>query len=332
MSFAKQAQIFQINNDRQFNEIALELFHYQAKNNLVYNKYIELLGRDLSEIDTIEKIPFLPIELFKSHEVKTISNNCEGIFTSSTTGGGVPSKHHVHSFEWYEQVYKRAFKLFYPDYEEAVFLCLLPAYLERKGSSLVLMSKGLMEQRNDPLSGFFLNNFEQLEIHLKNALKEGRKVLLFGVTFGLLDFAENRFVDCSLGEVVIMETGGMKGRRKEMVREEVHELLKKAFKLTTVHSEYGMTELLSQAYSKANGVFHCPPWMKSLVRSTSDPFCYVSDGKTGGLNIIDLANTESCAFIETSDLGRMMPDGGFEVLGRFDHAEVRGCNLMVASE
>lgn len=332
MSFAKPAQIFQINNDRKFNEIALELFHYQAKNNLVYNKYIKLLGRDLSEIDTIEKIPFLPIELFKSHEVKTTSNNCEGIFTSSTTGGGVPSKHHVHSFEWYERVYKRAFKIFYPEHEDAVFLCLLPAYLERKGSSLVLMSKGLIERHNDPLSGFFLNNFEQLEIHLNKALKENRKVLLLGVTFGLLDFAKNRFVDCSLGEVIIMETGGMKGRRKEMVREEVHELLKKAFNLSTVHSEYGMTELLSQAYSSADGVFHCPPWMKTLVRSTSDPFCYVGDGKTGGLNIIDLANTESCAFIETSDLGRMKPDGGFEVLGRFDHAEVRGCNLMLASE
>ncbi|MDG1159515.1 MAG: acyl transferase [Flavobacteriales bacterium] len=332
MSFAKQAQIFQINNDREFNEIALELFHYQAVNNPVYNKYIKLLGRDLSEIDTIEKIPFLPIELFKSHEVKTSSNRCEDVFTSSTTGGGEPSKHHVNSLEWYEEVYKKAFNHFYPDYDDAVFLCLLPAYLERKGSSLVLMSKGLIEQHNHPLSGFFLNNLEQLELHLHQAIEEKQKIVLLGVTFGLLDFAENRFVDCSLADLVIMETGGMKGRRKEMVREEVHKHLKGAFNLPNIHSEYGMTELLSQAYSKAGGVFHCPPWMKALVRATSDPFSYVGDGKTGGLNIIDLANTESCAFIETSDLGRMNPHGGFEVLGRFDHAEVRGCNLMVASE
>ena len=330
MSFAKQAQIFQINNDREFNEIALELFHYQAVNNPVYNKYIKLLGRKLSEIDTIEKIPFLPIELFKSHEVKTRSNKCEGIFTSSTTGGGVPSKHNVHSFEWYEEVYKRAFKYFYPDYDEAVFLCLLPAYLERKGSSLVLMSKGLIEKQNHPLSGFFLDNFEQLERHLDQAIEEKHKIVLLGVTFGLLDFIENRSIDCSTADIVIMETGGMKGRRKEMVREEVHKHLKGTFNLPNIHSEYGMTELLSQAYSKADGVFHCPPWMKALVRSTSDPFTYVGNGKTGGLNIIDLANTESCAFIETSDLGRMNLHGGFEVLGRFDHAEVRGCNLMVA--
>jgi hypothetical protein len=331
MSFAKKDQIFQLQNEQTFNEIALELFHYQVRNNQVYADYVRLLGRDLNAIDSIDKIPFLPISLFKSHEVFTASNRKAAVFTSSTTTGGTPSKHFVDDLKWYERVYKTAFEYFYPELRSASVFALLPSYLERTGSSLVVMAKGLMEQEGTSNGGFFLDDFQSLKDHLKQCTKEETPALLIGVTFALLDFAENHAFDLSNSPIVMMETGGMKGRRKELLREEVHRQLKKAFQLKEIHSEYGMTELLSQAYSKEKGVFECPPWMKVLVRSSSDPFDLVQKGRSGGLNIIDLANIESCAFIETADLGRKTGESTFEVLGRFDHAEVRGCNLMVAN-
>lgn len=331
MSFAKKDQIFHLKNEQAFNEIALELFHYQVRNNPVYAHYVRLLGRDLDLINSVDKIPFLPISLFKSHEVYTTSNRKAAIFTSSTTTGGTPSQHFVDDLKWYERVYKTAFDHFYPELKHASVFALLPSYLERTGSSLVVMAKGLMEQNAKTNGGFFLDDFQNLKDHLKQCAKEKTPALLIGVTFALLDFAEDHAFDLSNAPIVMMETGGMKGRRKELLREEVHRQLKEAFHLGEIHSEYGMTELLSQAYSKEKGVFECPPWMEVLVRSSSDPFDLVQEGRSGGLNVIDLANTESCAFIETADLGRKTGAGTFEVLGRFDHAEVRGCNLMVAN-
>lgn len=331
MSFAKKDQIFHLKNEQAFNEIALELFHYQVRNNPVYANYVRLLGRNVDAIDSVDQIPFLPISLFKSHEVCTPANRKAAIFTSSTTTGGTPSQHFVDDLEWYERVYKMAFEHFYPELSNASVFALLPSYLERTGSSLVVMAKGLMEQNGTSNGGFFLDDFQNLKDQLKQCVKEKIPALLIGVTFALLDFAEDHAFDLSNAPIVMMETGGMKGRRKELLREEVHRQLKASFQLEEIHSEYGMTELLSQAYSKGKGVFECPPWMKVLVRSSSDPFGFVEEGRSGGLNIIDLANVESCAFIETADLGRKTGANTFEVLGRFDHAEVRGCNLMVAN-
>ncbi|MGB1031051.1 MAG: acyl transferase, partial [Flavobacteriales bacterium] len=242
--------------------------------------------------------------------------------------GQVQSRHAVDSFEWYERVYMKAFDQFYPDCHEAAFFCLLPSYLERTGSSLVVMADGLIKRSKNPLSGFYLNNYDELKVNLQKASELNQKVVLLGVTFGLLDFLDSS-AGIDIAPAIVMETGGMKGRRKEMVRAEVHELLRKGFNIPKIHSEYGMTELTSQAYSKGDGVFFCPPWMKVLIRESSDPFSLQKKAKAGGINVIDLANVESCAFIETSDLGKMQLNGGFEVLGRFDHAEVRGCNLLV---
>ncbi len=331
MSFAKKDQILHLQNEQAFNEIALELFHYQVRNNPVYANYVRLLGRDLDSIDNIHKIPFLPISLFKSHEVCTSANRKAAIFTSSTTTGGTPSQHFVDDLDWYEEVYSLAFQHFYPELQDAAVFALLPSYLERTGSSLVVMAKGLMERNGKVNGGFFLDDFTQLKKQLIGCKFQQQSALLIGVTFALLDFAEHHGFDLSAAPIVMMETGGMKGRRKELLREEVHRQLKAAFNLDEIHSEYGMTELLSQAYSRGKGVFECPPWMKVLVRSSSDPFSWVEEGRSGGLNIIDLANTESCAFIETADLGRKTGTNSFEVLGRFDHAEVRGCNLMLVN-
>ncbi len=322
-------RLLNIDTEAAFEALALELFHYQRENNPVYAKFLTHLPHRLSKVQEFAQIPFLPIETFKQHKVVTGNFEPEVIFTSSGTTGDQVSRHFVREKDWYTKVYLEIFRRFYgakaPD--GFTILALLPGYLERNGSSLIEMTAGLIRACGDPDAGFFLNDFERLESLLRKKKTENRKVILLGVTHALLDFAESN--GFAFPELIIMETGGMKGKRKEITRDEVHRQLKAAFMVDQVHSEYGMTELLSQAYSKGDGQFSSPPWMRILLRATDDPFARVTIGRTGGVNIIDLANVDSCAFLATSDLGRIHADGSFEILGRFDASDVRGCNLLV---
>jgi phenylacetate-coenzyme A ligase PaaK-like adenylate-forming protein len=275
----------------------------------------------------LEQIPFLPIQFFKSHKVVSNENPIQLTFTSSGTTGMATSKHFVTDITLYEESYRKGFSQFYGNIEDYVVLALLPSYLEREGSSLIYMVEDLIKMTNNPESGFYLHNHDELIEKLTRLDKAGQNVILIGVTFALLDLIEKH--PFQLQNTIIMETGGMKGKRKEMIREELHEQLCQGFGVTAIHSEYGMTELLSQAYSLGNGVFECPSWMQILVRDTEDALTYVSEGKTGGINVIDLANVNSCSFIATQDLGKKNPNNSFEVLGRFDNSDIRGCNLMV---
>lgn len=321
-------QVFSIDTDERFNETALQVFNYQAQHNPVYRQFIEGLKIDPSSITSYSQIPFLPIEFFKSHTILSTGKPVEVTFTSSGTTGMITSSHRVTDITWYEESFRRAFNIFYGDIRDFTVLALLPSYLEREGSSLIYMVDDLIKQSNHPDSGFFLYNHDELFHQLKKQQDARKPTLLIGVTFGLLDFIENYQVN--FPELVVMETGGMKGRRKEMIREELHAILGKGFGVKQIHSEYGMTELLSQAYSKGDGIFNCPPWMKIIIRDTNDPLSTLQTGKTGGISVIDLANINSCAFIATQDLGRIYPDGSFEVLGRFDQSDIRGCNLLIA--
>jgi hypothetical protein len=321
-----QRQIFQIHNNTEMERYALELFRMQSERNLVYAAYVDALKIDRRSVRSIEQIPFLPIEFFKTHRVVTGKFSEEMIFTSSGTTGMQTSRHYVRSTAWYKDVFTKGFELFYGHPSDYCILALLPSYLERQGSSLIMMVEELIKATGDGQSGFFLNNHEELYAQLEANLKRGKKTLLIGVTFGLLDFAER--YQLSLCDTIVMETGGMKGRREELTRQEVADILIGAFQVKTIHSEYGMTELMSQAYSKGNGIFKCPPWMMVLPRDSSDPLTCARTGR-GVLNVVDLANTDSCAFIATQDVGRVMEDGSFEVLGRVDRSDVRGCNLLV---
>jgi phenylacetate-coenzyme A ligase PaaK-like adenylate-forming protein len=321
-------QVFSISTKEQFNETALQVFNYQAKHNPVYSQFIEGLNIDPLSITSYRNIPFLPIEFFKSHTILSTDEPVEVTFTSSGTTGVITSRHHVTDTSWYEDSFRKAFGLFYGDIRDYTVLALLPSYLEREGSSLIYMVDDLIKQSNNPDSGFFLYNHDELFHQLKKQRDAGKPTLLIGVTFGLLDFIENYKIN--FPELVVMETGGMKGRRKEMIREELHDILGKGFGVNHIHSEYGMTELLSQAYSKGDGIFDCPPWMKIIIRDTNDPLSTLQTVKTGGISFIDLANINSCAFIATQDLGRIYADGSFEVLGRFDQSDIRGCNLLIA--
>lgn len=307
--------------------MAMKIFRYQYEHNEVYQKYCALVKRTPANVKHITEIPFLPIEFFKSKEVLTSNDPIQTTFTSSGTTGQITSKHHVTDLSFYEQSFRNAFSHFYGNIEDYVVLALLPSYLEREGSSLIYMVNDLIEGSNHPDSGFYLHNYEELVQKLKALDTDGQNVLLIGVTFALLDLVEN--YELNLNNTIIMETGGMKGKRKEMIREELHALLTQGFGVDKIHSEYGMTELLSQAYSLGNGVFECPPWMDVLIRETDDPFTLVPTGKTGGINVIDLANFNSCSFIATQDLGKKYENFTFEVLGRFDNSDIRGCNLMV---
>lgn len=308
-----------------FDAVALETFRFQYAHNPVYREFCDTLNKTSSTVKAVGDVPFLPVELFKTHHVYASEKTPEVIFTSSGTTGMITSRHAVADVSLYEESFRRAFEIFYGDIREWTVLALLPSYLEREGSSLVHMADALIKASQHSDSGFYLHDYAKLSEKLR-ALK-GKKVLLLGVTYALLDLAEQ--FPQPLEHVVIMETGGMKGKRKEMVRDEVHAILKNAFHVSAIHSEYGMTELLSQAYSKGDGIFNCPPWMKIIVREMNDPFSVAENGKTGGVNIIDLANRYSCSFLATSDLGKKYPDGSFEILGRFDFSDVRGCNLMV---
>lgn len=321
-------QVFSINNQSQFEETALQVFRYQAERCAVYHEFISNLKIDTATIDSIEKIPFLPVGFFKSHHVLSGIDRIQLTFTSSGTTGMINSRHQVADISWYEESFRRGFALFYGELSKYTILALLPSYLEREGSSLIYMAEDFVKQSENPDSGFYLYNHEDLYRQLKKQQQAKKPTLLIGVTFALLDFAENQPID--FPELIVMETGGMKGRRKEMIRQELHQTLCTGFGVSAIHSEYGMTELLSQAYSKGEGIFSCPPWMKVITRDINDPFTPLKIDRTGGVNVIDLANINSCSFIATQDLGKVYADGSFEVLGRFDNSDIRGCNLLIA--
>ncbi|HNQ60854.1 MAG TPA: acyl transferase [Bacteroidia bacterium] len=320
-------RVFSIQNHTQFEEIALDVFRYQADKNNVYKNYLQFLQRECGAVKSIEEIPFLPIEIFKSQKVLSFFDDAQLVFSSSATTGAMQSLHYVPDPNVYEESFLKTFSLFYGDPMQYCILALLPSYLERSGSSLIYMMQRLIEMSKHPSSGFYLNEHAKLSEILRVLQVQKQKTILIGVTFALIDFADKYSVN--FPELIVMETGGMKGQRTEMVREDVHSILKKSFGIDNVHSEYGMTELLSQAYSDGEGLFSCPPWMSIVLREPNDPFSKLGLGKTGGINIIDLANIDSCSFIETQDLGKIHPDGRFEVLGRFDTSDLRGCNLMV---
>lgn len=311
-----------------FEAIALDLFRYQAQFNPIYARYIQFLGIDWQEIDQIKSIPFLPIAFFRDFSVKTGHFNPTKIFESSGTTGQLTSKHFVRDTLFYQKLSVRIFESFYGPLHQYHILALLPSYLERNNSSLVFMVDHFIKMSQSDHSGFYLEDRNQLieKIRYLKKKDDKRQILLLGVSFALLDLAEE-FPE-NLSDIVVMETGGMKGRRKEMLREELHKQLKNAFGLDQVHSEYGMTELLSQAYSLSKEVFRTPPWMKVLVREINDPFSMPEQLSYGALNIIDLANWDSCAFIATDDLGKSLGPDTFQVLGRIDHSDVRGCNLL----
>lgn len=312
-------------NSTPFEEMALEVMRFQWRNNSVYRQWNELLKVDIASVQQVSEIPFLPISFFKTHKVISGEGTPDYIFESSGTTQTINSHHLVLSGRLYEESYLQNFRLFYGNEEDWRIIGLLPSYLERQHSSLVVMVEGLIKKSKYPESGFYLNEFKTLFNVLKNLEANNQKTWLIGATFGLLDFAENFPIE--LKNTVVVETGGMKGRRAELTREEVHATLSAKFKLSKIHSEYGMTELLSQAYSKGNGRFYCPPWMKVLIREEEDPLTLKSQGR-GVLNVVDLANVYSSSFIATDDLGIVYADGSFEVIGRRDNSDLRGCSLL----
>lgn len=328
MDPARIQDIFQINDHRTFRETALKVFSFQAAENPVYRDYLKALGVNAAQISEVEEIPFLPVEFFKTHTVLCEGMKAEVVFESSGTTQTTPARHHVSDLSLYQKSLLEGFQWFYGQPENYCILALLPSYLERTGSSLVYMMNHLIGLSGHPDSGFYLDNLKALSALLQQRNNDRYPTLLVGVSFALLDLAEQYPTQLE-DHIIVMETGGMKGRRKELIRSELHNRLKEAFGLETIHSEYGMTELLSQGYSSGDGLFRTPPWMKILVRDPNDPLTLLGAGQTGGLNIIDLANTYSCSFIATGDLGKLHKDGRFEVLGRFDHSDIRGCNLLV---
>ncbi len=321
-------EIFSIDNVDHFNDIALRIFNYQAENNSVYKEYLFHLGINVSSIKTIQEIPFLPIEFFKTHKVITGSEQAVKTFYSSGTTGKIRSSHYITDLSFYEKSFLTAFEQQYGKLNNFCILALLPTYLENESSSLVYMVNRLIKESGHPESGFYLHNLEKLAFKLKSLDQAKTKIILIGVSYALFDLAEK--FPMNLFNTIIMETGGMKGKRKELTKKELHDFLSSKFGVESIHSEYGMTELLSQAYSRGDGKFYTPPWMKILIRDAYDPFCYLAKEKSGGINIIDLANINSCSFIETKDLGKINTNEGFEVLGRFDYSDIRGCNLLVA--
>jgi hypothetical protein len=321
-----ETAIFSIKNPEDFERNAIEVFRYQYENTIVYRQFCDFLKVSPRSVKKIENIPFLPIQFFKSHRVISKSVSEAITFTSSGTTGSITSKHHVSDLNLYEKSFLTAFELFYGHPSEFAILALLPSYIERGGSSLVYMADRLINDSDNEHSGFYLKDIDALIEKLIFLEKTNQKTILLGVSYALLDLIEKQ--QFKLKNTIVMETGGMKGKRKEMIKDELHSILKIGFGVGQIHSEYGMTELLSQAYSVGEGIFHTPPWMKIRTRDTEDALSFV-EGKTGGINVIDLANLYSCSFIATQDLGRIREDGGFEVLGRFDASDIRGCNLMV---
>lgn len=319
-------KIFNIQNEEDFKQTAIEVFQFQYKNVKIYRDFCDLLKTNPRKVESLEDIPFLPIEIFKTHKVIAKNLPAETVFVSSGTTGQITSRHYVAHTDLYEQSFIKAFTSVYGPVSDYAILALLPSYLERKGSSLIYMVNDLIEQTENIHSGFYLNEMEELTQKIHYLEEKMQKTILIGVSYALLDLIEqNQF---HLKNTIVMETGGMKGRRREMIKEELHSILKSGFGVDRIHSEYGMTELLSQAYSTGDGIFNTPLWMRILTRDTEDATTYIT-GQTGGINVIDLANLYSCAFIATQDLGKVFPDNSFEVLGRFDTSDIRGCNLMV---
>lgn len=319
-----QEQIFGNHNEDDFKKIALQVFKFQYENNPLYQEFCQHLSKNSENVLSLEQIPFLPIQFFKTHSIKTTVFKEQQVFLSSGTTGANQSKHFVKDVSLYKQSFIKSFEYFYGKSENFVWLALLPSYMEREGSSLIYMAEYFVAKNSE--SGFYLNDYEALINKLVELKKFQKKVVLLGVSFALLDLAEQFELD--LSDVVVMETGGMKGRRKELTREELHAIYKQKLNISEVHSEYGMTELLSQAYSKGKGEFQTPPWMKVLIREVDNPLNYLENNRTGGVNVIDFANLYSCSFIATQDLGKS--DGNsFEILGRFDNSDLRGCNLLI---
>lgn len=314
-------------NENTFENIALELFHFQAVHNPVYRQYLANLRVDVQSIKQLDQVPFLPIRFFKSHDIRTGHWNPEITFTSSGTTSSATSRHSIRDLQFYLTHSQRCFEYFFGPIDKYHLLALLPSYLEREGSSLIAMIDHFIKQTRSDYSDFYLTDLERLLHQLELLKGDTKTTVLWGVTFALLDLAEEHKVN--LEHCMVFETGGMKGRRKEIVRGELHKILKNSFHIEDVFSEYGMTELLSQAYTKGETRFFCPPWMKVIAREITDPFETGLLNETGGINVIDLANRHSVAFIETEDLGRVFADGTFEVLGRADNSDVRGCNLLV---
>ncbi|MDR2887348.1 MAG: acyltransferase [Bacteroidales bacterium] len=317
--------IFGIADDADFKNMALAIFEYQYRTNAVYQLWAKCLNNTPETVSQLTELPFLPVEFFKNHIIVSGSEKTQKIFESSGTTNSSVSKHHVTDLDLYAESFIKTFRMFYGNPSEYIITALLPAYTERGNSSLVYMVNSLIKMSNNPLSGFY-NMADNAFIDNITSPVNGKKRLLFGVSFALLDLATKH---PDLSGSTVMETGGMKGKRKEITRHELHKTLAEAFNIPVVHSEYGMTELLSQAYSKGNGVFYPPPWMKIVLRDLCDPLTvFTEPGQTGGINIIDLANINSCSFIATGDIGKLLPGGGFEVLGRFDNSDIRGCNLL----
>jgi phenylacetate-coenzyme A ligase PaaK-like adenylate-forming protein len=326
-TFKSFAQSLENINDSNFDDIAVRLFHFQAKNNPVYRQYLEHIKCKWEDVANIHQIRFLPISFFKNQVIKTGQWDPGAEFTSSGTTGAISSKHLVYDLDLYRTHTERIFNYFFGGIESFHFLALLPSYLEREGSSLIEMMNYFITQSRSEHAGFYLHNYNELADKLINMKTDKRQVVLWGVSFALLDLAEH--YDLDLSHCIIVETGGMKGRRREWIREELHEYLCQRFHVKMIHSEYGMTELMSQAYSFGRGLFQCPPSMKVTIRNINDPFESLYPGKTGGINVIDLANFHSCAFIETQDIGVVTKGGYFEVLGRIDNSDIRGCNLLL---
>lgn len=319
--------IFDINSDKEFNEKTLEIFHWQAKNIPIYEEYISSLEINPEDINRVEQIPFLPIQFFKSREVIAKGKTPETIFKSSGTTETGRSQHLVADLNIYSNSFTKGFEQAYGEIQSTCIIALLPNYQEQGNSSLIYMIDSLIEQSSNSKSGFYLNEKNAVLEVLSELKNSNTKTILIGVTYALMDFVEKQKMDFS--NLVVMETGGMKGRRKEIVRDELHQILSNGFGVPKIHSEYGMTELLSQAYSKGDGIFDTPPWMKILTREISDPLAICKENKTGGVNVIDLANIYSCSFIGTQDLGRTLGNNQFEIIGRFDNSDTRGCNLMI---
>ncbi len=324
--------IFTVNEDN-FEAVAIDVFNYQYTNNDIYRKYCDLTIRDISTIKSLHEIPFLPIQFFKTQEITTGNFEAEAVFESSGTTGSINSKHYVKDLNWYTKSFLEGFDLFYGNIEEYCILGLLPSYLERKNASLVYMVDALIKKSKNELSGFHLYDHKKLHDIIKSNEENKQKTLLIGVSYALLDFAEN--FPIKLNNTIVMETGGMKGKREELTKQALHQVLINQFEVTKIHSEYGMTEMLSQAYSFENGIFSTPPWMKILLRSEDNPLQTLPntlkehETQRGVVNVIDLANIDSCSFIATEDTGINYADGGFEITGRLNNSDIRGCGLMI---
>lgn len=323
----KSFDIFSIKSEEEFNSLAIQIFLYQYKNNIPYKTFVDLLSIDCNKIFNYRQIPFLPIEFFKTNTIvdKNFSPNL--YFQSSGTTSENLSKHYIANEDIYKQSILHSFSIFFGDPSEYIYLGLLPSYLERNNSSLIYMVNYLMEQSGKVENGYYLHNFDDLHAIINRLEKENKKVILFGVSYALLDFANSH--PQQLKNTIIIETGGMKGRKKEMTKDELLTELKNSFQTDKIYSEYSMTELLSQAYSLSNNVYKCPPWMKILIRDVDDPFEYVETNRSGGVNIIDLANIHSCSFISTQDIGKDEGKNGFKILGRMDNSDIRGCSLLL---